>query len=138
MTRHNLSTDGAWVELRDPSDLRAKDRKKITAAMFGGVHLGETGELDTLNLGAAYGGTLAASSVAAAALITGWYIPYLPDSASALPRDRTDLLDELLVADDDALNVLVAPAVTLMIGTTRKADPGDFDRPNSPTGPASA
>lgn len=138
MTRHELATEGAWVELRDDSDLRAKDRKKIMAAMFGGVNLGETGQLDTLNLGAAYGGTLAAANVAAAALITAWYVPYLTDSTSYLPRDRPDLLDDLKVPDDDILTELVAPVVSRMIKSSQGVSPADVNVPNSPTAPVSA
>lgn len=134
MTRHVLKTDGAWVELRDVEDLRAKDRKAIDAVITAQIHVDLDGNVEA-------GPELveaiknAAPEAVAAQLISSWEIPYLPDLR--IPRLDPDALGELKLADYDRLMELIEPALKLLMpNSSRNVD--DHGDPASPSEPASA
>lgn len=134
-TRHPLKSSGAWVELRDVEDLRARDRKAVSKIVMSAI----TFDLDS---GEVTAGPDAATRIVdetpdavAAQLITSWEIPYLPDAR--IPRLEPEMLDELLIEDYDRLRELVEPAVALLMphGSNNVDDHAD---PQSPSEPASA
>lgn len=135
--RHVLKSDGAWVELRDVHDLRARDRKKVTATMAAVVGFDpETGRptmADSAAVMEAY--QSAVPEAVAALLVAGWEIPYLPDAK--LPSLDPDVLGELRLDDYDRLVELVAPARALLMPSS-STDPDDYADPTSPSAPASA
>lgn len=132
--RHDLVTDGAWVELRDVEDLRAKDRKKVNAIVMSAVSVDLDGEVTT--------GPEMVSLIMEAApdaviglLVAAWGIPYLPDAQ--LPCLDVDALGELKLDDYDRLKELVAPAQALLMPhSSNNVD--DHADPRSPSEPASA
>src|SRR5690606_30763981 len=134
MTRHVLKTDGAWVELRDIEDLRAKDRRAIDAIITAQIHIDLDGNVEA-------GPELveaiknAAPEAVATQLISSWEIPYLPDAR--IPRLDSDALGELKLADYDRLMELIEPALKLLMpNSSRNVD--DHGDPASPSEPASA
>lgn len=131
--RHVLKTDGAWVELRDVEDLRAKDRKAVQAVVMGALEFDfETGQVAT-GQESVQRIVDGAPDAVARQLVVGWEIPYLPDAQ--LPRLDPDVLGELMLEDYDRLRELIAPAVALLMpGDSR--DPSDFENPTSPSVPA--
>lgn len=135
-TRHVLKSDGAWVELRDVRDLRARDRKKVTAAMTSGVGFDfETNQptmADPAAVMEAY--QSAVPETIAALLVCGWEIPYLPDAK--LPVLDMDILGELRLEDYDRLIELVTPARALLMPSS-STDPSEHADPQSPSEPAS-
>lgn len=132
--RHDLVTEGAWVELRDVEDLRAKDRKKVTAIVMSAVSVDLDGEVTT--------GPEMVSLIMEAApdaviglLVAAWEIPYLPDAQ--LPCLDVDALGELKLDDYDRLKELVAPAQALLMPhSSNNVD--DHADPRSPSEPVSA
>lgn len=134
MTRHVLKTDGAWVELRDVEDLRAKDRKAVEKLIMSAVEV----DMDTGRIAAAKGAisqiVSGAPDAVAAQLITAWEIPYAPDAQ--LPRLDPEALDELRLDDHRRLMELIEPAVALLM-PGRANNPDDHDDPASPSEPAS-
>jgi hypothetical protein len=134
MTRHTLKSDGAWVELRDVEDLRAKDRKAVEAAVMSAIEV----DLDTGRIAAGKGAIQqimnGAPDAIAARLIVGWELPYLPDAP--LPSQDPEQLGELRLDDYRRLMELIDPAVALLM-PGRSNNPDDYDNPASPSGPAS-
>ena len=133
MTRHALKSDGAWVELRDVEDLRARDRKKVNAIVMSAVSVDLDGNVST--------GPEMVSLIQEAApdaviglLVAGWEIPYLPDAK--LPKLDADVLGELKLDDYDRLLELVGPAQALLMPHS-SSNVDDFEDPQSPSGPAS-
>lgn len=132
--RHDLVTEGAWVELRDVEDLRAKDRKKVNAIVMSAVSVDLDGEVTT--------GPEMVSLIMEAApdaviglLVAAWEIPYLPDAQ--LPCLDVDALGELKLDDYDRLKELVAPAQALLMPhSSNNVD--DHADPRSPSEPVSA
>lgn len=132
--RHDLVTEGAWVELRDVEDLRARDRKKVDAIISAQILVDLDGNV-TAGPELVSAIKDATPDAVAAALVSSWEIPYLPDAP--LPRLDADVLGELLLADYDRLLELTQPAMAiLMPGDSR--DPSEHADPQSPSGPASA
>lgn len=133
-TRHELKTDGAWVELRDVADLRARDRKKVDAVVMSAVTFDmETGAVEASPdaLEKVASGT---NDATAAVLISAWEIPYLPDAP--LPRLDAEALGELMLADYDRLMELIRPAVDALNPRSSR-NPDDHADPQSPSEPAS-
>jgi hypothetical protein len=134
MTRHVLKTDGAWVELRDVEDLRAKDRKAVENAVMSAVEV----DMDTGRIAAGKGAIQqiinGAPDAVAERLIVGWEIPYLPDAP--LPSADPEQLGELRLDDHRRLMELIEPAVNLLM-PGRSNNPDDHDDPSSPSEPAS-
>lgn len=134
MTRHVLKTDGAWVELRDVEDLRARDRKAVENAVMSAVEV----DMDTGRIAAGKGAIQqiinGAPDAVAERLIVGWEIPYMPDAP--LPSMDPEQLGELRLDDHRRLMELIEPAVALLM-PGRSNNPDDHDNPASPSEPAS-
>jgi hypothetical protein len=132
-TRHVLKTDDAWVELRDIEDLRARDKKRVNAIVADLVTVDMEGNVDT-------GPHVIrrimqdVPDVVAGLLITSWSIPYMPDVK--IPSIDPEALDELKLDDYSRLLELVEPVVSLMMPNSSK-NVDDFERPESPSEPAS-
>jgi hypothetical protein len=134
MIRHVLKTDGAWVELRDVEDLRARDRKKVDAVVMSALTVDmETGAI-AANPGALEKVASGTNEAIAAVLISSWEIPYLPDAQ--LPCIDPDVLGELRLPDYDRLIELIEPAAALL-NPRSSSNPDDYDDPQSPSEPAS-
>lgn len=132
MTRHVLKTDGAWVELRDVEDLRARDRKKVDAIISAQIIVDLDGNV-TAGPELVSAIKDATPDAVAAALVSSWEIPYLPDAP--LPRLDVDILGELKLPDYDRLLELTQPAMAiLMPGDSKSVD--DYQDPTSPSEPA--
>jgi hypothetical protein len=132
--RHILKSDGAWVELRDLLDVRARDRKRVMAVMTDGVEVDiNTGAMqaDTAKVLQAY--TDGIPEAVAALLITAWEIPYAPDAK--LPSIDPDAIGDLRLDDYDRLMEIVKPAVDLLM--PKPPSPDDYADPTSPSEPAS-
>lgn len=142
ITRHVLKSDGAWVDLRDPTLIRAGERKQAMAKAYTAARAhgadDETPSIDTLI-------TMIESStefveLVAAASIAKWFIPELHEAP--LTPDRRNLagtveqINDLTGDDYDRLLELVAPAVELLM--PRKSTPDDADDLASPSEPVSA
>lgn len=135
MTRHVLKTDGAWVELRDVEDLRARDRKKVEAVIMDAITFdAETGSISA-GPGALERITNGTAEAVATRLISAWEIPYLP--GAPLPLADPEILGELLLADYDRLTELLEPAIDVLNPRSPR-NPDDHADPASPSGPASA
>lgn len=127
---HDLSTEGACVQLRDVSDVRARDRKATLRALSKFVTLDENGDItessfDPGNL------ITAASDIAeavASMLLVGWDIPYLNVAPSL------DAIGDLKTDDYDRLLELVEPAVRLFLPSSSNNvdDHGDEQSPSVP------
>ena len=134
-TRHVLKSDGAWVELRDLLDVRARDRRKVTAAMTAGVSVDiETGRIAADSARVMQAFETDAPEAVAALLITAWEIPYMPDAK--LPSIDPESVGELRLDDYDRLMEIIKPAVSLLLA--RRPSPDDHADPTSPSVPASA
>lgn len=133
MTRHVLKSDGAWVELRDVEDLRARDRKKIDALMAEQVSVDGDGDV-SMNRGAVFTIMRGIPEAVAALLISAWEIPYQPDAQ--LPSVDPESLDDLRLDDYNRLLELAEPAVSLFM-PGRSNNPDDHADPASPSGPVS-
>ena len=132
--RHILKSDGAWVELRDLLDVRARDRKKVTGIMTSAVHITDlsTGAMDA-DADVVMKAYESIPEVVAALLITAWEIPYAPDAK--LPSIDPDSIGDLRLDDYDRLMEIVKPAVDLLMA--RPPSPDDYADPTSPSEPAS-
>ena len=134
--RHVLKSDGAWVELRDVHDLRARDRKKVAATMTSAIRITDfsegTMDADTSQVMEAYQNGV--PEAIAAVMISTWDIPYLPDAK--IPSIDPEVLGELLLDDYDRLMELIEPARALLLPNS-STDPDDYDDPASPSEPVS-
>lgn len=133
MTRHVLKTSGAWVEMRDVEDLRARDRKKIDALMARQVTVDVEGDV-SVDRGAVFAIMRGIPEAVAALLVSAWEIPYAPDAQ--LPSIDPEVLDDLRLDDYNRLLELAEPAVKLFM-PGRSNNPDDHTDPASPSGPAS-
>ncbi len=128
MTERHTLPSGGWVELRDPADLKAKDRKRVMRAMGDPTE----GNIMSASVDMADG--------VLATMITAWEVPYLP--GAPIPANQPDILDELTLPDENELQRLTADAAKLFRPVS--TDPSDYTAadgtPNvdSPSGPASA
>jgi len=121
--RYNLPS-GGWVELRDPKTLKARDRK----AVMRGLPDPETGRVMRFGVDMSDGIT--------AVMVAAWKIPYLPDAP--LPSENIDILDDLSIADDAALQGMPEMTEAAKLFRPGKPDPSTYEDLDSPTGPASA
>jgi len=132
--RHILKSDGAWVELKDLLDVRARDRKKVMSVLTAGVQMDiNTGGInaDSAKVLQAYESGI--PEAVAALLITAWEIPYSPDAK--LPSIDVDSIGDLRLDDYDRLMEIIKPAVDLLMA--RPPSPDDYADPTSPSEPAS-
>jgi len=120
--RHALASDGAWVELRDPTELRAGDQMDVQDAMEADGNIKMMRQMRNALI------TL---------LVVNWSLP-LP-----IPSQSPESLRLLEIPDYNALKKLVEPAEDLLF----PPDPEPEDAavleaakadPTSPTGDADA
>lgn len=119
VVRHVTLPSGAEVVLRDPREMRARDKRYVVDHMRD----------DTSTRGRVldvFDGTIAM-------LVEKWDVHYLPNAP--LPRDHLPILDELTIPDYDKLQEVVGPAVELLFPTAKSEDAGT---PGTPTPPANA
>ncbi|MFE9448266.1 hypothetical protein [Streptomyces sp. NPDC006739] len=121
--RHPLATPGAWVELRDPSELRYGDKQAV-----------QSGIADVENKGA-LGVNLNTSLISL--LVVNWEIPgqMLP-----LPSQDPSVIGMLTIADGNALEKLITPARELLFpgdpeSATAEEQTAAAADPASPTAP---
>lgn len=118
--KHALASPGGWVELRDPRELKAGDKKRIMRKIKNADQAIAAG-LDVID------GLIAM-------LVVNWQLPdgvVLP-----LPSESIDSIDLLPIADYDRLCELVTPAQELLFPSApNAATAGD---PGSPTPPSGA
>jgi hypothetical protein len=133
--RHVLKSDGAWVELRDLLDVRARDRKKVMAVMTSAIRITDftTGEMDADTTAVMQAYESGIPEAVAAMLITAWEIPYAPDAK--LPHIDVDSLGDLRLDDYDRLMEIIKPAMDLLM--PKSVSPDDYADPTSPSEPAS-
>lgn len=141
ITRHSLKSDGAWVDLRDVSLVRAGERKQAMNKAFEAAALsgGSTEDVSIDTMIKMLGATTDFAEYAAAAVIVKWFVPYLADGP--VEFDRRNLtgtvaqINDLEVDDYDRLLELIAPAAEALM--PQVASPDQADDPKSPSGPAS-
>lgn len=122
--RHPLATPGAWVELRDPSELRYGDKQNV-----------QRGIKDLENKGA-LGVSLNDSLISL--LVVNWEIP---GQALPLPSQDPAVIGMLSIADGNKLETLIAPARELLFPgdpepatvEEQAAAAGDPASPTAPT-----
>lgn len=120
--RHALASEGAWVELRDPRELKSGDKKRVLRAVTNMDHKMAAG-LDMTD------GLIAM-------LVVNWQLP----TPLPLPSQDITVLDMLEIGDYDRLAALVKPAQELLFpGTpdpeTAQEQEAQMKDPASPTGP---
>jgi hypothetical protein len=118
VTRHVDLPSGGWAELRDPREIRTKDRKRALA--------GVSDERGKLVMG------LDMMAGLAVMLVEKWSVPYSPfDGGTRLGLTFEDV-DELIPGDTDALSAACEPARRLLF--PGQPTPDDMS-PGSPTPP---
>jgi uncharacterized membrane-anchored protein len=144
ITRHVLKSDGAWVDLRDPSLIRAGERKAAMAKAYAAARA--SGGRDTEegismeNLIEIIEASTEFAEIVAASIIAKWFIPELHEAGPVIP-DRRNLaatvadMQDLTSDDYDRLLELATPAIDLL--RPRGITPDDVDDPASPSEPAS-
>ncbi len=111
---------GGHVVLRDPMELRARDRRVVQKAI-NDPDRKIASALDLID------GTICM-------LVESWTLPYAPDAP--LPRVDPSVLEELTIPDQVALEKAVEPAMKVLFPA--EVTPDDAQVSGSPTGPASA
>jgi hypothetical protein len=118
--RHALASEGAWVELRDPTELRAGDQMDIQDAM----EADGSGKL-----------MRQMNNALIAALVVTWQLPVqLP-----IPSQAPESLRMLEIRDYNALKKLIEPAQELIFPSDPEPEAGAALEaakadPASPTG----
>ena len=142
ITRHVLKSDGAWVDLRDPSLIRAGERKAAMAKAYAAARAASgDGDVSMDSLIELIAATTDFAEIVAASLVAKWYVPELHEAGPVAP-DRRDLagtvaqMQDLTGDDYDRLLELAAPAIEML--RPRGITPDDVDDPASPSEPASA
>lgn len=120
--RHPLASEGAWVELRDPRELKSGDKKRVMRTITDLDHKMAAGIDMTDGL--------------MAMLVVNWQLP----APLPLPSQDPTVLDMLEVPDYDKLAELIKPAQELLFpGTPDPATPEEraaqIKDPASPTAP---
>lgn len=109
---------GGHVVLKDPTELRGKDRREVQRA----IQDPERKIASALDI---VDGTTCM-------LVESWTIPYLP--GAPLPRVAPEVLGELTIADQVALEKAVDPAIKVLFPKPVTAE--NAMEPGSPTRPA--
>lgn len=139
ITRHSLKSDGAWVDLRDVSLVRASERKAAMNKAYEAARHAGGAEPSIEGIIAVIGATTDFAEIVAAALLVKWFVPYLNEAPTDL--DRRNLtgtvaqINDLTGDDYDRLLELIAPAAEVLM--PRVSTPDDVDDPSSPSEPAS-
>jgi hypothetical protein len=94
--RHALASPGAWVELRDPRELKSGDKKRVLRSIT---------DTDTKMAAG-----IDMSDGLIAMLVTNWQLP----SPLPLPSQDPAVLDMLEIPDYDKLTELIEPARELL------------------------
>lgn len=116
--KHPLATEGSWVELRDPRELCAGDKRRVMRMIHDPEQVVSAG-LDVVD------GLIAM-------MVVNWQLPVqLP-----LPSQSLESLDLLKIPDYDRLCELVEPARQVLF--PESPDPATVKDPNSPTPPSAA
>lgn len=123
--RHTLPS-GGWVELRDPTTLKARHTKAVMRSIK------EFDQSQPVEAG------LSMTDGLIALMVEAWELPYATDDGRpwALPKDDVSMVDDLSAADYMRLTNLMKPAQEVLM--PGNPDPSDYDNPDSPTVPASA
>lgn len=131
--RHDLVTEGAWVDLRDISTVRARDRKAAMQGLLRNIKVDlEGGDVEIPDrLSAVLSASDDLAEAAALTLITEWCVPYLDGAVPSL-----DAIGDLEMEDYDRLLKLAEPAIKKFMPP--KVSPDDHADPKSPSVPASA
>jgi hypothetical protein len=125
--RHTLPS-GGWIEIREASELRAKDRKAVMRQMKDP----ETGRVMSSMTDMA--------DLIAAAVIVAWDIPSMP--GAPIPSQQLDVLDELTLVEENEIQDATKGLTRLFM--PKPPTPDDYVKPDgtpnvdSPTEPASA
>lgn len=142
ITRHVLKSDGAWVDLRDASLVRAGERKQAMNKAFEAAAHGSRTDDEKPTVESVVkllSATTDFTEYAGACVLVKWFVPYLDDAP--VEHDRRDLpgtvakINDLTGDDYDRLLELVAPAAVALM--PRIMTPDDVDDPESPSEPAS-
>lgn len=140
ITRHVLKSDGAWVDLRDVSLVRAGERKAAMAKAYEGARAGGEEEPSMDNLIKMVEASTEFVEIVCATLIVRWFVPDLHEAPVSPDRRNLSALvaeiNDLTTADYDRLVELAEPAVAALM--PRGITPDDVDDPASPSEPASA
>jgi len=116
VVRDLILPSGGEVVLRDPRQLRARDKRYVVSHM-------RDDQSSAGRVLDVFDGTISM-------LVERWTLPYLP--AAPLPKDMPSILDELQIPDYDALHTAVGPAVELLFPSTRSDDAGKAGTPTQP------
>ena len=125
--RHELPS-GGWVEIKEASELRAKDRKAVLR------------QIADPEEGHRMATVVSMTDLIAATVIIAWELPYLP--GADIPQIQLDNLDELEILDENAVQAAIEPLVKLF--SPQAPSPDDTENadgtPNleSPTVPSTA
>lgn len=111
---------GGHVVLKDPTTLRAKDKKKVLKGIQD-IEKQVAAGLDIVD------GLICM-------LVESWDLPYLPNAP--IPAVSIGMTDEMTIPDYDALVEAVGPAREVLFPGSPDVD--KVDDPASPSGPASA
>lgn len=114
---------GGWAELRDPREVRTRDRKRALAEALGQL---------PDNAGQILTGLMSMDGLAIL-LVEKWSAPYAPFNGAPRVGLTVDDLDALEIPDMDALTRACEPAQRLLF--PQIASPDNM-RPGSPTPPA--
>lgn len=119
VVRHVDLPSGGWAELRDPREVRTKDRKRAVA----GIDMEGPKVVAALDM-------MSGMSVL---LVEKWTVPYAPFNGATRLGITFEDIDELIPGDTDALNNACLPAQRLLFPEMPTVD---NMKPGSPTPPA--
>lgn len=111
---------GGWAVLRDPMELRGRDRREVQRAI--------------MDPDRKIASALDITDGAICMLVESWSLPYLPNAP--LPRTNPEVLGDLSIQDQMALETAVEPALKVLF--PRESSVDDAGVPGSPTRPANA
>lgn len=124
--RHALASEGAWVELRDPKELKAGAKRTLMRTI---------GNPETVTAGSI---AIDMTDGLIMLLVENWELPTQIPVPTTLEGWR-QALDMMEIGDYDQLMELVGPAQELLFGSKKpEATPEQRADPASPTTPSDA
>lgn len=120
VVRHVDLPSGGWAELKDPREVRTKDRRRALS----GVDMDGSKVLMAMDM----------LSGMAVLLVDKWTVPYAPFNGGVRQGLTFEDIDELIPGDTDALTAACQPAQRLLFPEMPTID---NTKPGSPTQPAS-